>query len=79
MELYVVLLLGGGIILGVALCLARKNGSKAAQLRALKEELKRQAKEQAHAKKITDAVCHLTTDDARRRLHDVANKQYNGM
>ncbi|MBQ3666927.1 MAG: hypothetical protein II913_02580 [Elusimicrobiaceae bacterium] len=79
MELYVVLLLGGGMLLGVALYLARKNGSKSAQLSALKEELKRQAKEQARAKQITDAVCHLTTDDARRRLHDVANKQRNGM
>lgn len=79
MELYVVLLLSGGIIWGVALWLARKNGSKAAQLAALKEELKRQIKEQERAKKIMDNVYHLTADDARKRLHDVANKQYNGM
>ena len=79
MELYITLILGGGIIWGVALWLACKNGSKAAQLAALKEELKRQAKEQARAKKMADNIYHLTVDDAKRRLHDVANRERNGM
>ena len=79
MELYIVLILGGGIVWGIALWLACKNGSKAAQLAALKVELKKRIEEQERAKKIEDSVYHLTTDDARRRLHDVANRQYNGM
>ena len=79
MEFYIALILGGGLVWAAALWLACKNGSKAAQLAALKEELKRQAKEQARAKEITEHVYHLTVDDARRRLHDVAIKQCNGM
>ena len=79
MELYITLILGGGIIWGVALWLACKNGSKSAQLAALKEELKKQVKEQARAKKMADNIYHLTVDDAKRRLHDVANRERNGM
>lgn len=79
MTLYLALILGSGIIWGAALWLACKNGSKAAQLAALKEELKKRAKEQERAQKISENIYHLTVDDARRRLHDVANKQCNGM
>lgn len=79
MELYIALILGGGMVWCVALWLACKNGSKSAQLAALKEELKKQVKEQERAKKIADTVYHLSVDDARRRLHDVANKQCNDM
>ena len=68
-------LLGVGSLLGAVIYLAGKNGSKSAQLEALKAELKKQAKEQAHAQKITDNVYSLSADDARRRLHDVAGKQ----
>lgn len=71
----IVTILGGCGILGVALLLASKNGSKAAQLEALKAELKKQAEEQKRAQKITDRVNALSADDARRRLHDLANKQ----
>ncbi|MBP5404109.1 MAG: hypothetical protein J6Y17_03355 [Elusimicrobiaceae bacterium] len=63
-----------GILLFVVVLLASKNGSKAARLEALKTELKKQEKEQMHAKQIRDKVYHLSTDDAKRRLHQIASK-----
>ena len=71
---WVALLCGGGV-LGIALWLASKNGSKSAQLEALKAELKKQAEEQARAQRIRDQVSYLSGDDARRRLHDVATRK----
>lgn len=68
-------LLGGFGAFITALWLAGKNGSKAAQLEALKAEIKKQAEEQARAQRIIDNVNSLSADDARKRLHDVANKQ----
>ena len=68
-------LLGGASLVGVALWLASKNGSKAAQLEALKTELKKRAEEQRRAQEIEDMVYSLSVDDARRRLHRVATKQ----
>ena len=70
----VAILCGGGLV-GVALWLASKNGSKSAQLEALKAELRKQSEEQRRAREITDNVYSLPADDARRRLHEVANKQ----
>lgn len=64
-----------GSLFVIAICLATKNGSKAAQLEALKAELKKQAEEQARAQKITDTVYSLSAADARRRLHDVARRK----
>lgn len=63
-----------GVLFVTVICLASKNGSKAAQLAALKAELKKQAEEQRRAQEIKDRVYSLSADDARRRLHDVANK-----
>ncbi len=63
-----------GILLSVVVLLASKNGSKAARLEALKIELKKQEKEQIRVKEIKDRVYHLSADDARRRLHQIANK-----
>lgn len=63
------------LVLGVVLLLARKNGSKAAQLEAMKAELKKRAEEQRRAQKIISNVSSLNNDDARRRLHDIATKQ----
>lgn len=75
MVLQFIAILCGGGLLGLALILASKNGSKSAQLEALKAELKKQAEEQARAQRIIDNVNYLSADDARRRLHNVANKQ----
>ncbi len=71
---FVAILCGGGLV-GVALWLASKNGSKSAQLEALKAEIRKNAEEQRRAQEIKDRVYSLSPDDARRRLHDVANKQ----
>ena len=67
-------LCGGGIV-GIALWLASKNGSKSAQLEALKIELKKQAEEQERAQRITDSVYSFRNDDVRKRLYAIANKQ----
>lgn len=75
MQVQIILICGFAVVFGMALLLARKCGSKAATLAALKAELKKQAQEQENARKIMDRVWHLSADDARRRLHDVANKQ----
>ena len=69
----VTVLCSGGIV-GIALWLAAKNGSKAAQLEALKTELKKKAEEQQRAQKMTDNVYAFSGDDARRRLHEIATR-----
>jgi hypothetical protein len=67
-------ILGGSSLLGVALWLASKNGSKAAQLEALKAELKKQAEEQKRANKIMDSVRNMPSNDVRKRLQDIPSK-----
>lgn len=71
----IVAILGGCGLLGVALWLSSKNGSKAAQLEALKAELKKQAEEQKRANKIMDSVRNMDEHTCRQRLHEIANKQ----
>ena len=75
MWVYLIAIILFGSVLGTALVLASKGGSKQAQLEALKAELRKQAEEQARAQRITDNVYSLSPDDARKRLQDVANKQ----
>lgn len=61
------------IILLLVICLvamARKNGKQAARLKELKRELERISNAQA----LAANVYSLDDDDARRRLHEVANK-----
>ena len=64
---------GGGLV-GVALWLASKNGSKAAQLEALKLELKKQTEEQQRVTKIRDGVMRMDESAVRERLHEIANR-----
>ena len=59
--------------------LARREGKKSAKLEALKAEAKRNAEEQRKAQEIVNSVASMSTDNARRLLHDVANKQSNRM
>lgn len=75
MWMYLCLILGCGTIFGVAIMLASKNGSKAAQLEALRAELKKQYEEQQRAKKITDNVNSFDDDDVRKRLQNISSKQ----
>jgi len=61
------------IIIALVICIAamaRKNGKQAARLKDLKRELERISNAQA----LAANVYSLDDDDARRRLHDVANK-----
>lgn len=67
-------ILSGCGLFGVALLLASKNGSKAAQLEALKAELKKQAEEQAHVNKIMDNVRNMPNDDVRDRLRTISDE-----
>lgn len=53
-----------------ALCLASKWGSKGAQLDAVKEEIKKQNKEQEKANAINKRVDNMPIDDVRKRLQD---------
>lgn len=62
-------------LFGLTVWLARKEGSKEAQLQAVLAQQRKEEQEQQRAKQITDAVYSMSADDARRRLHDVANKQ----
>ena len=62
-------------LIGLVIVLARREGKKSAKLEALKAEAKRNAEEQRREQQVTNAVYALSDDDARRRLHDVANKQ----
>ena len=62
-------------LFGLTVWLARKEGSKDAQLQAALAQHRKDQEEQNRARKITDAVYSMSADDARRRLHDVANKQ----
>lgn len=62
-------------LFGLTVWLARKEGSKEAQLQAALAQQRKDKEEQERAKKIMDAVSSMSADDARRRLHDVANKQ----
>lgn len=62
------------IIIALVICIAamaRKNGKQAARLKDLKRELEGISR----AQELSANVYSLPDDDARRRLHDVANKQ----
>ena len=76
MSWYFIVIFSLGSLLSAVVLLATKNGSKAAQLEALKLELKKQAKEQAHAQKIRNRVSVMDEHTVRQRLHQLANKQH---
>ncbi len=72
---YLCIILCGMGLFSVAIYLASKNGSKAAQLAALKAEIKKQAEEQARASKIMDNVRSFDEHTVRQRLHQIANRE----
>lgn len=70
-----IILIGGFLsLLGLVVLLASKEGSKSAQLEALKAEIKKQAQERARAEKILNDVSNMSSDDVRKRLQDVSSK-----
>lgn len=62
-------------LFGLTVWLARKEGSKSAQLDAQLAQQRKDAEEAKRAKQITDNVYSLPADDARHRLHEIANQQ----
>lgn len=62
-------------LLGLVVSFASKNGSKAAQLEALKAEIKKQAQERAYAEKIKNNVRNLSDYDVRERLREIADNK----
>lgn len=75
MQVQAIFVCGFLLVLGVALYFARKEGSKAAQLEAIKAELRKQAREQERAKEINNSVAYMDEHTVRQRLHEIANKQ----
>lgn len=75
MTTQLILLVSWVVMFFVALFLSRKEGGKAAQLEALKKEIKKNAEEQERAKKITDNVNSFDEHTVRNKLHEIANKQ----
>lgn len=63
-----------GSLLTLVVTLSSKNGSKAAQLEALKAELRKRAEEEARANKIIDSVRNMPSDDVRKRLQNISGK-----
>ncbi len=67
-------IVGFGLLLWVAVALAKSSGRNAARLEALKAEAKRLAQEQERANAINDSVDNLPIDDVRERLQNVGRK-----
>lgn len=71
---YFICIFALGSLFTLVVALASKNGSKAAQLEALKAELRKQAEEQERANKVIDSVRAMPSDDVRKRLQDISSK-----
>ena len=69
------LILIGGVfaaILTALLAVARNNGKKAEQLRALKETAEREARERAKADEVLNDIRNLDNDTVRARLRKIS-------
>ena len=73
MTTQLVLIAGLAVSFFVALFLSRREGNKAAQLEALKKELKRIEKEKELADKVTNNVANFDEHTVRQKLHGIAN------
>lgn len=62
-------------LFALVLWLARRESKKSEQLKALKDEIKKRAKEQAKANEILDNVRNFDDHTVRNRLHEISNKQ----
>lgn len=61
-----------GLLWGAALWLANRCGSKQARLEALREEIRRQAREQERAHAIYNRVDTMRLNDVRKRLQNTS-------
>lgn len=75
MWIYLIAILAFGSLLSVAIVMASKNGSKAAQLEALKAEIRKLAEEEARAKRINQNVANFSDSNITNKLHQIANEQ----
>lgn len=64
-----------GLLFATITVLASKNGSKAAQLEAIKAEIKRQAKERERAEKIANSIDNMDDTTVRQQLCKIASKR----
>ena len=71
---YLLAIVAFGVMMSIVVYLASKEGSKSAQLEALKAELKKRAEEQRRANETVDRVRNMSESDVRNRLHDVSSK-----
>jgi len=74
MTLHIALFFGFIGLLWLIVVLASKSGNRAAQVEALKQEIKKRAEEQEHAQKILNDVSNMPADDVRKRLQDISSK-----
>lgn len=74
MAWYILGIFGLGALLSAVILLASKNGSKSAQLEALKAEIRKQAEEQERAQRINNSVGNMSSSDVRDRLRQISSK-----
>ena len=74
MWIYLVVILFFGSVFAMAIVMASKEGSKAAQLENLKAELKKLSEEQRRANEINDRIRNMSESDIRNRLHNLQSK-----
>lgn len=70
---YFICIFALGSLFTLVVTLASKNGSKAAQLEALKAELRKQAEEQARISRINNSVSNMSNNNVRNKLYGIAN------
>lgn len=71
---YLLVIVAFGGLMSVVVYLASKNGSKSAQLEALKAEIKKNAEEQRRANEAIDRVRNMSESDVRNRLSNLQGK-----
>lgn len=72
---YLLAIVAFGGLMSVVVYLASKNGSKSAQLEALKAEIRKNAEEQRRANEAIDRVRNMSESDIRNRLSNIHSKQ----
>ena len=72
---YLLAIVAFGSLMSVVVYLASKNGSKSAQLEALKAEIRKNAEEQRRANEAIDRVRNMSDADVRNRLSNLQGKQ----
>lgn len=72
---YLLAIVAFGSLMSVVVYLASKNGSKSAQLEALKAEIRKNAEEQRRANEAIDMVRNMSESDIRNRLSNLQSKQ----